>query len=488
MWQTTKVTNKKNPSVLVVGSGLAGLTCAAELAASGRDTMVVSAGRTGRDGATHRVHALAPWILLTAPWVRGDSPARFLDDLKRRGLGLERSGLAEVLADSAHEAALRLIEDLDLELMDVGPVTLPGDELPRGLRCLPRDRHLMLSPALSRCASAGVRVRERTLVFGLLIGEDRVAGAVVLDRDGRGVSGIEADAVVLACGGGGAVFPVTTSPRWCRGTGLALASAAGVLLHRPELAQALPVTATPPLFFPSSSALVTSRIEIGCRALPSDRDLEATTIAIAEAARAGAPALLEPTAEAEAILPARLRAGAAFRQGGRVPLAVALHHGIGGVAIDGWGRTSLSGLYACGEAAGGVQGRRRTMGTGLLEAAIFGRRAAQAIIRDQKERGSRPESARRAAVPGLPVEPEAIERRLDELLGPLVVLRPREAVEAAVREIMAWPLHGCEPSQADEASALAGIRRQAALEMLGAFREDRSVAEPGAPGAGSGEG
>jgi len=211
-------------------------------------------------------------------------------------------------------------------------------------------------------------------------------------------------------------------------------------------------------------------------------------MAIAEAVSTGVPALLELTAEAVAILPARIRTSAAFRESGHVLLTVALHHGIGGVAIDAWGRTSLPGLYACGEAAGGVQGRRRTMGTGLLEAAVFGRRAAQAIIRDQREHGPRSGGDGAAAVPGLPVEPAAIERRLDALLGPLVLLRPREAVERAVRELAAWPLEGFEPSRVDEASALAAIRRQAALEMLGGFREDRSAAEPGASAAGSGEG
>ena len=167
---------------------------------------------------------------------------------------------------------------------------------------------------------------------------------------------------------------------------------------------------------------------------------------------------------------------------------MALHHGIGGVAIDAWGRTSLPGLYACGEAAGGVQGRHRTMGTGLLEAAVFGKRTAQAINRDRKGCRPRPQGVRRAVFPGLPIGPAALESRLDELLGPLVVLRPPEAVDSAVRCLTEWPLDDREPSQASEAGALAGIRRQAALEMLGAFREDQSAAEPGAASAGNGEG
>ena len=486
MWQTTSVARGNEPSVVVVGSGLAGLTCAAELAEAGCRTTVVSPGRAGRDGATHRVHGLAPWILLTAPCSRGDSPDLFLQDLRRRGGGMGREGLDRVLAESAHDAALRLIEELDLERIDPGPVLLPGDEFPRGLRCLPRNRHVMLAPALARCAADGVHLRERTLVFGLLLRNDRAAGVVAIGRDDRDPSLVEADAVVLACGGGGAVFPVTTSPRWCRGTGLALASAAGVMLHRAGLAQVLPVTATPPLFFPSSAALLRSRIEIDGRPLGSDRDVEATTVAIAEAVRAGASVSLEPTADAVAILPASVRASSAFRKFGRVPLTVALHHAIGGVAIDAWGRTSLAGLYACGEAAGGVQGRRRTMGTGLLEAAVFARRAAQAVVGDGRKDRPAGTGAPRPVAVCAPADPARAERRLDELMGPLVLVRPGGEVEAAERELSSWSRRVFDPGSAQAPGALAGIRLEAALAMLRGFREDRPAVEAVAPEGGHG--
>ncbi len=487
MWQTSGVTSGTPASVVVVGSGLAGLTCAAGLASAGCATTLVTAGRAGRDGATHRVHGLAPWILLTAPWARGDSPARYLADLKRRGAGCERDGLAEVLAESSHAAAVGLIEELDLEPMDGGPVTLPGDELPRGRRCIPRRPHLLLAPLLARCAAAGVRVLERTVVFGLVLEDDGVAGVLALARDGAAPVTLGADAVVLASGGCGAVFPITTSPRWCRGTGIALAAAAGALLHRPGLVQALPVTATPPLFFPSSAALLGSRIEIGGSALPNDRDVDGTTLAIARAVRAGTPVVLEPSETAAAILPSRVRSSAAFRRDGRVPLTVAGHHSIGGVAIDAWGRTSLPGLYACGEAAGGVQGRRRTMGTGLVEAAVFGARAARAAAADAPRRGRRHLGGGVWAAPAIPSEPARLERRLDRLMGPLVMVRPSETVEDAARELAAWPHASAGTAALASADVLAAIRLGAALAMLQGFREDHPGGAAVAPGPERGE-
>lgn len=469
MCHTVDVETSVAPRALVVGSGLAGLEYARTLAAEGWRVEVISPGRVGRDGATHRVHALAPWILLTAPWVRGDSPERFLTDLKVRGEGDERAGLAEVLAAEAHAAASELIETLDLVPLGEGPSRLPGDEFPRGLRCLPLAGRLLLAPLLKRCEAGGVRLSGRSLAVGVVSDGQRVSGALVLDRTTHEARRIEADAVVLACGGLGAVFPVATVPRWIRGSGLALASAAGALLHRPGLTQALPVTATPPLYFPTSAALLSGTIWIDGRPLPSVSDLEAFTWVMAEALRRGAHVSLEPSGEDAGLLPPRLRRSAAFRADGRVPLTLALHHGIGGVAIDAWGRTSLAGLYACGEAAGGVQGRRRTMGTGLLEAFVFARRAARATSRDIRRAGTAP--AGDIAMPPLPADPSALEARLDVLLGPLAVLRPDGEVASALREIREWP--GLPAGSLDERGALAGIRRLAALAVLAGESEDR---------------
>ncbi len=86
-------------------------------------------------------------------------------------------------------------------------------------------------------------------------------------------------------------------------------------------------------------------------------------------------------ADAEVSLPYMLRR---YRGGGIDPLAEpiltypVLHYQNGGLVIDAHGETTLEGLYACGEIAGGTHGRNRMMGNSLLECTVFGRRAGRA--------------------------------------------------------------------------------------------------------------
>ena len=456
--------------VVVVGSGLAGLTCARALAAAGLRVTVITPARRGRDGASHRVHGLAPWILLTAPTVRGDSPQRFLAELRRRGGGLGRPGLDEVYAEHAHRAVETLATELDLNFLDDAPIRLPGDDLPRGRRLLPRHHGPLLAPLLQKCAALGVEVRERHVVVGLLTAVGRVAGVAVMPRGTAAVREVRADAVVLACGGAGAVFPCTTSPRWCCGSALALAHTAGVLLHHPHLTQALPVTATPPLFFPTSAALVDGRLRIDGVTQPPVASLAEATTLVAVAMRRGAAVELLPPPVWNGNMPAGVKASRALRRSGALPLRLALHHSVGGVAIDAWGRTSAPALYACGEAAGGVQGSRRTMGTGLLEAFIFGERAARAVVQDLTKLGPAAEPDRQALVQ----QPHDVERlaiTMGAILEPLTEIRPAAEVVEALAQLDAWScgvggVSGSLPGVADGAAAQAALRLAAARVML----------------------
>jgi L-aspartate oxidase len=480
MCQTCRVSPSHAPEVVVVGSGLAGLVCARDLGRAGHSVTIVTAARAGCDGASHRVHALAPWIMLTAPRVRGDSPSAFLADLARRGGGLARPELSEVLANGARDASDETAAALGLK--PVGePMSMPEDSWPRGLPCLPSHGGPLLAPVLADARSAGVRVREHALASGLGLAGERVSSVVVIDRTSGRVEELRSDAVVLACGGVGAVFPHTTTPRWCRGSGLALASAADVLLHRPHLTQALPVTAGISPYFPTTAVLLGGAILVDGKEIPRPRDLGAVTLAIASANRAGSKVWLELAARTDAALARSLRKLSASPRPNGVELTVAMHHAIGGVAIDSWGRTSAAGLYACGEAAGGIQGARRTMGTGLIEAWLFGRRVARAVERDLPRLGPALEPCRRA-IPPRPARAKEAEATLDAVLRPLAVVRPPDEVAGALDALDALGVGSAGP--ADIGSVFAGLRLGAARVILSA-ELDRGQRAIGA-GAGSG--
>lgn len=449
--------------VVVVGSGLAGLSCAHRLLELGVQGVVLTPGYLGRDGATQRVHALAPWIVLNAPCQKGDSPQLFWEDLSRAGEGKGRPGLDEVFAEKAPAAAKELATLLHLRPLDQEPFLLPGNSFPRARRFLPEDGHLLLRPLITP-VSAHTEIHERTLAVGLEVDGERVCGVWAFHRPEGKLKLHLADAVVLACGGLGAVFGRSTVPQWCRGSGIALAATASALLHNPHILQALPVLSLPPAYFPTTRALLKGRVGVEEELLPPMGDLEALTKLLAHALRQGRKAWVELREQDCELFPPRVQE-LLQGPGRRLGLGIVVHHGVGGVAVDTWGRTSVPGLYACGEAAGGVQGAHRLLGTGLLEARVFGLRAAEAIVRDLPKIGPADPARATAKLLKPPLDPEELEEQIDRWLGPLAVLRPREEVAERLEWLACWPL-------AQGASTLApwraAIRLQAAQLILSA--------------------
>lgn len=454
--------DREKQHVVVVGSGLAGLTCAQALLEKGLAVTILTPGYVGRDGATQRVRALTPWILLNAPCQRGDSPDRFFEDLQRAGQGMQRPGLAEVFATEAPLAAKDLIELLELQPLDEQAVLFPGNSYPRGRRLIPRGPGLLLRRLVGAVQSTA-HVYERALAVGLELAEGRVLGVWAWHRPQGELRLHRGEAVVLACGGVGALFGPSTVPRWCRGSGLALASLARALVHNPHITQALPVLAIPPVYFPTTAALLKSRIWVGDNVLPAQSDLESLTARLAHALRCGQQAWLELDAADQNLLPPWIRESQPQRNGCRFPLTIAVHHGVGGVAIDTWGRTSVPGLYACGEAAGGVQGARRLMGTGLLEARVFGLRAAQAVAKDLQKGRLLPLSEGFGQLLPLPASPSELEIFLDRSLRALAVVRPPEEVASFLEELDAWPT---APQGGNGRAWLTAIRCAAARALL----------------------
>lgn len=229
-------------------------------------------------------------------------------------------------------------------------------------------------------------------ICGLLQTEwlGRVCG-VELVKDGQ-VTSVFASHVVLATGGIGARFDVTTNPDTAEGIGLELAARAGAVCRDLEYIQFHPTV----LNVGGRSLPVMSEALRGAGAVLRNghgellmahhvqKDLAPRDVVAKEVARADRGAFLDARGidDFAARFPAARRALEAHKVKdlGRIPVRTAVHYHMGGVATDLEGRTSLEGLWACGEVAcTGFHGANRLASNSLLEAIVMGTRVGDAI-------------------------------------------------------------------------------------------------------------
>ncbi|HET9231406.1 MAG TPA: FAD-binding protein, partial [Vitreimonas sp.] len=225
--------------------------------------------------------------------------------------------------------------------------------------------------------------------------------ALLQDENGRvcgvacGDERFEADEVVLATGGVGGLYAVTTNPPEAMGQGLAMAARAGALIADPEFVQfhptAIDIGRDPaPLATEAlrgeGAHLVNGKGETFVADL-APRDVVARAIHLER--QAGRGAFLDARDAVGARFPAHFpTVFAACMSAGLdprlkpIPVAPAAHYHMGGVATDIWGRSSVEGLSAVGECAStGAHGANRLASNSLLEAVVFAHRIA-ARLRD----------------------------------------------------------------------------------------------------------
>jgi L-aspartate oxidase len=258
----------------------------------------------------------------------------------------------------------------------------------------------MLVRCLTRIVSRHPRITilEHCEVARLIVLDERVIGIVgVRDGPGGGAFTLTGPAVVLATGGVGQLYLVTTNPLGATGDGWALAHEAGAMLENIEFLQFHPTALKLPNVNPAplvseavrgaGATLVdhTGRrfmVDVDGRAELATRDIVARAVAAADA---GGGAWLD----ARRVADFRERFPGVTRILGqhgldpardRIPVAPAQHYAMGGIATDLDGRTSRRGLWAVGEVAcTGVHGANRLASNSLLEALVFADRAGRAL-------------------------------------------------------------------------------------------------------------
>jgi len=284
-----------------------------------------------------------------------------------------------------------------------------GQRFPRTCYAGDRTGHEMMVTLVERLDGTDVTTLQEYTVIDLLKDGDRVIGAMALDEKGNLVI-LKADSTVLATGGGTKVYDISTNSSSGTGDGYATGYRAGAELIDMEMIQFHPTGAVFP--YDARGRLVTEAVrgEGGLllnskgerfmknydpqRMELSTRDVVARAIATEIQQGRGSKnggVYLDvthlPREQIEDRLPVMLEQFLKFGVDIRVtPMEVAptAHHVMGGLRITTECRTTLPGLFACGEVSGGVHGANRLGGNALAETQVFGRRAGNAAGREGK--------------------------------------------------------------------------------------------------------
>jgi L-aspartate oxidase len=487
--------------VVIVGGGLAGLFCALKLAP--RPVTLISAAPLGQG-------ASSAWAQggIAAAVADGDTPEAHAADTIAVGGGIVDEAVALGIA---REAAPRIHDllaygvpfDRDLE----GKLAV-GREAAHSARRIVHVRGdgagaaiiAALSDAVRRTPS--IRLIEGLVAEALLTEDGAVTGLQLREAGNFAAQPIllTARAVVLATGGIGYLYAVTTNPLEASGSGLAIAARAGAVIADPEFVQfhptAIMVGRDPaPLATEAlrgeGATLINGR---GERFMPvhhplaelAPRDIVARGVFNEIAAGRGAfldarDALGARFAERFPTVHASCIAAGIDPATQAIPIAPAAHYHMGGIAVDERGRSSIDGLWAGGEVSStGAHGANRLASNSLLEAVVYAARIADDIA----GRGIPPPARLPEALvmprSGAP-DAEAVKQLRTMMSAHVGVIRDGDGLAEAVRSFAALERQATSIAVRNMAAAALLVAASAwnRRESRGAhFRSDHSADVP----------
>lgn len=378
---------------IVVGSGIAGLY-AALLGARHGSVLLITKGTIDECNTRFAQGGIAAAV------GAGDSPDLHFKDTVAAGAGLSHEAAVSILAREAVLGIRDLIElgvPFDTVEGEVALTLEAAHSLPRILHAGGDATGRFIEETLSgRVRDTGTMVKEHSLATDIIIEDGRVAGVSVLDTGSGLRENYGCRHLVLATGGAGQLFSLTTNPEVATGDGIALAFKAGADIMDMEFFQFHPTALKipgAPLFLISESVRGEGGLlrngaghrfmaDYDPRAELAPRDVVSRAI-VAEMARGGTEHVyLDVTHLPDTLVLARFPQIYRHCLQNRlditrdlIPVAPAAHYMIGGVKVDTWGASSVPGLYAAGEVScTGVHGANRLASNSLLEVLVFTRR------------------------------------------------------------------------------------------------------------------
>lgn len=458
---STEISSLDNLPV-IIGGGAAGLMTALQMAPE--PIVLLSKAPLGAE-------ASSLWAQggLAAAMGEDDDPALHLADTLAAGAGLCDEAVASRLVHAAPAAVEHLAGlGVGFDRRAEGGWRL-GLEAAHGRNRIVHatgdgtGREIMraLIAAVRRCPS--ITLLEGVEARRLIVEDNVVTG--VLAVNAHGPMTINTGRVVIATGGIGGLFQDSTNPAGCFGQGLALAARVGAKLADLEFIQFHPTAFDGPT---RPMPLVTEAVrgdgailiddtgqrfmadQPGAELAPRDIVARAVWRRRAEGHRVFLDARQHPGAEFSKrypVISAFCKMAGIDPATDPIPVRPAVHYHMGGIAVDIAGRSSVDGLWACGEVARtGLHGANRLASNSLMEAIV----CAQWVAESVRGAGSGALKSRDGEAPPPASDPSAVRPILSQGLG---VLRERHGIERAIRGL--YPLAGGHSAASD--SALVGL-------------------------------
>lgn len=386
--------------VIIVGAGMGALYAALNLAPT--PVVMISPERLG-EGAS------SAWAQggVAAAMAQADSPENHATDTLRAGAGTVDADVATLVTQEARE-----------HILDLTRLGTPFDRDENGGYVLSREAaHSFARVVRVKGDQAGaeimkaliaqvretpsIQVLEGVMAQGLEVQDGTVTGVAVetsgVDRSAPIM--LRGPAILLAGGGSGGLFKLTTNPPRIRGQVIGMAARAGAIIADPEFVQFHPTAIDmgedpAPLATEAlrgeGATLINKNGERFMLAEHPDAELAPRDI-VARAIYAQTQAGNRPMLDTRAVLGEKVLtqfpavAQSCARAGinpavDPIPVAAAAHYHMGGIDTDQQGRASLGNLWVCGEASStGLHGANRLASNGLLEALVYARHCANGI-------------------------------------------------------------------------------------------------------------
>jgi L-aspartate oxidase len=448
---------------IVIGSGIAGLRAAIEIARTGARVTVLTKERTDESNTEYAQGGIA--VVLSEE----DEVALHEEDTLNAGAGLCDASAVRVMVEDGPRYIQELIDwgtEFDRE---GGRLVFTREAAHSRRRILhahgdSTGREIVRALISRARASREIAFVAHAATESLLLIDGRVCGVRYLDPLVRAPRELWARAVVLASGGAGQVFLHTTNPQVATGDGMAMAYAAGAELADMEFVQFHPTALNiedAPRFLLSEAmrgegGVLRNRdgerfmMRYHERAELAPRDIVSRSIVAEMQRTASRTVYLDMTALDPRLV--RHRFPKIYETCLRyelditcdlVPVSPASHYCMGGVRTDLEGRTSLHGLYAAGEVAcTGVHGANRLASNSLLEGLVFGARTGSAAAQNHGNENVRAHESVAALVDETNIRVHgygdialAVRKRVKRLMWERVgILRSRESIKRALWE------------------------------------------------------